>query len=98
MSRAVSAAEESAPRLADLLTALSERQRRGEPADVSQAARDHPDLADELRRLWAAVQVAGAFGRAPSSHPRPPEPATIPSPPPVLAPASVPRRFGDYEL
>src|SRR5207302_11383436 len=50
-------------RLADLLEALTERKCRGEPAEVEQAARENPDLADELRQLWAAVQVVGAFGR-----------------------------------
>jgi serine/threonine-protein kinase len=53
-------------RLAALLEALTERKRRGEPAEVEQAARENPDLADELRQLWAAVQVVGivaAFAR-----------------------------------
>ena len=50
-------------RLAALLESLTERKRRGVPDDVEQVARENPDLADELRRLWAAVQVVGAFGR-----------------------------------
>jgi serine/threonine-protein kinase len=86
-------------RLADLLTVLTEKERRGEPADVSQAARENPDLAEELRQLWAAVQVAGAFGR-PSGERRGLAP-TSPSSGQArrLAPSGpLPRRFGDYEL
>ncbi len=68
--------------LADLLTELSERRRRGESADVEQLARAHPDLAQELRQLWAAVQVAQAFG-----SPRPPQPTDRrPSPSPRTQP------------
>src|SRR5262249_58230471 len=89
-------------RLADLLTLLTERQQRGEPTGLEELAREHPDLADELRRLWAAVQVAGTFGR-----PRPPRPTrarttperpTHPATTAVLggpAAAGLPRPFGD---
>ena len=48
-------------RLAALLAELAEQQRRGLPPDVEAAARDHPDLADELRALWATAQFAAAF-------------------------------------
>src|SRR5262249_8807486 len=66
-------------RLADLLTALTERRRRGEAEGIEQLVRDNPDLAAELRQLWAAAQVVGAFGgssrasggREPSSSPLP---------------------------
>ncbi len=88
-------------RLADLLAALSDRQRRGESAAVEQAARDNPDLADELRRLWAAVQVVGAFGRPlpAAANPEPPRDAsTVVLPPPTGAPVSLSRTFADYEL
>src|SRR5437660_8062147 len=91
-------------RLAELLEALTERKRRGEPAEVEQAARANPDLADELRQLWAAVQVVGVFGRsvparATIDRPRPP-PSTVDVPPTVVLPPGslLPRRFGEYEL
>jgi serine/threonine protein kinase len=91
-------------RLADLLAALSDRQRRGEPAAVEQAARDNPDLADELRRLWAAVQVVGAFGRtgAPAAKKESPPPdrdaSTVVLPPSPGPPVVMSRTFADYEL
>jgi serine/threonine-protein kinase len=91
-------------RLADLLTLLTERKQRGEPAGLDEMVRDHPDLADELRKLWAAVQVAGAFGK-PNRHQPTRSPlghSTAPAVTQPLAPAtgtgSLPRRFGDYEL
>ncbi len=77
-------------RLAAVLHDLTEARRRGRSADVEAAARAHPDLADELRGLWAAVQLADELGRAAA--------------PPTLAPAEsraetpVPRRLGDFEL
>jgi serine/threonine protein kinase len=89
-------------RLADLLTELTERRQRGEPADVSQVTRAHPDLADDLRRLWAAVEVCGEFGRpAKAREPRLPpdgEAATVPFTPSPVPAGVLPRAFGDYEL
>src|SRR5205823_3070601 len=91
-------------RLAGLLEALMERKRRGEPAEVEQAAREHPDLADELRQLWAAVQVVGVFGRSAPVRPTLTRPHSLPStvdvPPTAVfqAGAPLPRRFGDYEI
>src|SRR5262249_34436711 len=83
------AGQERDEKLAGLLDQLSEKQRRGEFVDVEGLARQHPDLAGELRQLWAAVQVAGAFGRPslPTRTPRPDPPSGV-----------LPRRFGDYEL
>src|SRR5687767_10815549 len=83
-------------RLAALLTALAERQRAGTPPDLDAAAAEHPDLAAELRELWAVAQFAD-LARRPSSpstisvrNPRPP--ADDP------APAALPRTFGDFDL
>src|SRR5258708_804459 len=85
-------------RLAALLTELTERLRRGEPADVEGCARDHPDLADELRDLWAAAQFAAVFTRR-AGGPPPARAATIAVPPgPAPSPAALPRDFGEYEL
>ena len=66
-------------RLAGLLEALTEQKRRGEPAEVEQAARDNPDLAAELRQLWAAVQVVGIFGRSGQVPPTLDRPTRLPS-------------------
>jgi eukaryotic-like serine/threonine-protein kinase len=82
-------------RLAAILHGLSERRRRGEDVDIEAAARDHPDLADELRDLWAAARFADLFARRPM-----PNDSTVSAPArPATAPPSVlPRSFGDYDL
>ena len=50
-------------RLADLLAGLTSAVQQGRPADVEQVAAAHPDLADELRKLWARRAIAHAFSR-----------------------------------
>ena len=47
-------------RLAELLAGLVEQARDGKPPDVDAAARDHPELAVELRELWAMAALAEA--------------------------------------
>ena len=84
--------------LADLLAGLSERARLSQDADVEAAAARHPDLAQELRELWAAVQIAEAFTPRGSVGSLRAERAglavsTAPAPPPFAG-----RTFGDYEL
>ncbi len=75
-------------RLARLLAELTERSRQGQPADVEAAARLHPDLAVELRELWAAAQFAETFARPLPTIARPVAPTVLPPP----------REFGDFEL
>ncbi|HVK12307.1 MAG TPA: serine/threonine-protein kinase [Gemmataceae bacterium] len=76
-------------RLANLLADLAEQQRRGTAPDIEAAARAHPDLADELRELWATAQFAAAFV----------SPAAIPTLPQTTAePVPPPDSFGDYEI
>jgi serine/threonine-protein kinase len=85
--------------LAQLLGRLTEQLRSGQPTDVEALAREHPDLAAELRELWGAAQVAEEFaGPKPDSQrtaSRPTQPLA-PTPPP--SPGGLPRVFGDYEL
>src|SRR5947209_16791238 len=84
-------------RLAALIERLAAEQRRGQAPDVEAAAREHPDLADELRALWATAQFAAAFAMPlPSTvaHPDPPDR----SPAALQTPASRPESFGDYEI
>jgi serine/threonine-protein kinase len=76
-------------RLAHLLGDLSEKARRGEQADVDDAARAHPDLGDELRALWAAAQFADAFTRGSRKE-------TAAAPPPTVRPPE--KQFGDFEI
>ena len=84
-------------RLADLLAELSEKaaaRRAGRRRRRS--ARDHPDLADELRELWAAAQVADAFGRRAASAPTADGSTRPAGPTPASrSPRALPRRFGD---
>src|SRR5262245_44958638 len=94
-------------RLAALLEGLLERHRRGEQPDVEAAARDHPELADELRQLWATVLFAHEFAPT-ADHPGPGAPKTAaarPTPtsedgqrrPPGPVP-QLPYPFAGYEL
>lgn len=48
-------------RLAVLLGELTEQRRQGCPPNLDAAARENPDLADELRELWGTVQFAEAL-------------------------------------
>jgi len=92
MSSSISVSAELDEQLAALLADLSERQRRGEPADVEAVAREHPSLANELRLLWATAQFAHAFA-LPSTPGKPHTKA-----PASAEPAAIPESFGDYEL
>ena len=93
-------------RLALLIDRLATDVRAGRGADVDAAARDHPDLAPELRELWAVAQFAHLARRtraAQAAHHDAPAQGTIT--PSVAgdstspAGASVlPRGFGDFEL
>src|SRR6185436_9107221 len=53
--------------LAKLLNELVERLEKGEAVDIEDVTRRHPDLASDLRELWAAAQIAHDIGRT-SSH------------------------------
>jgi serine/threonine-protein kinase len=82
-------------RLAQVLAEMSEKQRRGERADLDLLSRAHPDLADELRQLVAVVQMAEEFGRS--------SPTEVQATPVYRAAAHdeagvLPRLFGDFEL
>jgi serine/threonine-protein kinase len=83
-------------RLAALLGELTECRRTGRPADVDALAQQHPDLADELRALWVAVQLAEQF-----APPPPAEPSTLLQgavPVRLHSGNDLPRQFGDFTL
>src|SRR5205807_9998055 len=79
-------------RLAALLTRLEDDRQAERPPAIDALARDNPELAAELRQLWAIAQVAEVAAR--STDPD----ATLA--PRVDPPSSgtLPRIFGDYEL
>jgi eukaryotic-like serine/threonine-protein kinase len=71
-------------RLAALLDQLS----REKQPNIDDAAQAHPDLAQELRQLWAAAQLADAVARS-----------TVPPAAPISSGPSQPlRSFGDFEI
>jgi len=59
--RPLSESEESL--LIHLIDEFTTASRRGETPDIEALARHHPELADELRSLWATILVAEALGR-----------------------------------
>ena len=80
-------------RLAALLAELSDRARSGAVPDVSAMTAAHPDLAEELRELWAVAQFADLARTAPTASTLPYKPAANGD-----ALAALPREFGDFEL
>ena len=91
-------AEDRDERLARLLGELSERARLGQPPDVDGLAGQHPDLAAELRELWAAAQFAAEFAGGTGSRPLDAggrSPRRRPAP---LVSGLSGRTFGDFEL
>jgi serine/threonine-protein kinase len=87
-------------RLADLANELAERFRRGEMPDIEAVIRAHPDLADELRGLWATILVTDCVAAGVAQHssakttPHSLSAASADGPADDIAPAA----FGDYEL
>jgi serine/threonine-protein kinase len=87
--------------LAGLLERLTGDLRSGRRPDVEGVAKEHPDVAAELRRLWGAIAVAEAMARPPRDDattwaaaaraPAAAERAIGPEPAPT-------RAFGDYEI
>jgi serine/threonine-protein kinase len=82
--------------LARLLQELTDQLRQGRQPAVDELAEQYPDLAGELRELWAAAQIAEAFSKpAGASQTTQLPQADGKSSPPALG---LPRTFGDYEL
>jgi len=53
-------------KLAELIAELTDARRLGQTADIETATLSHPELAKELRELWAAASVAEELARLPS--------------------------------
>ncbi|MDM4016476.1 serine/threonine-protein kinase [Roseiconus lacunae] len=91
--RVVTLSEQDEQRLANLLSEMTDSICRGQPVDFDAVCREHPDLADELRKLWGAVLVTDTASSSVNEVP--------------AAPASGSRRWsrlqlpttiGDYDL
>ena len=78
--------------LAVLLGGLSDQLRQCGSADVEVVARKHPELAGELRELWAVAQFAQMIRRPAVTIHRPTQPSTDSAKP------TLPREFGDFTL
>jgi serine/threonine-protein kinase len=86
--------------LAQLLAELTDRLRRGGTPDVETLAGLHPELAGELRDLWAAASIAEEVARALGSAADSEITAAFDAPPLPRCdyPADGDRRFGGCEL
>jgi serine/threonine-protein kinase len=86
--------------LARLLADFTEQARRGQAPDVDEVVRQHPDLAKELRELWAAAQLAEALAQRSSPASTVDfVPRNAPGPDSgAVSAGGLPRTFGDYEL
>jgi eukaryotic-like serine/threonine-protein kinase len=85
--------EQDESRLAEVIQGLADELREGKVPDVDGAARRHPELADEIRDLWAVASIAEEMARTP------PDEATLDwSSPPAFSPPGAPALVGDCEL
>jgi eukaryotic-like serine/threonine-protein kinase len=80
--------------LIDLIGRLTDDLRAGRAAGVESAAREHPEVAGELRELWAAAMLAeelagSSNGRETTVHPRRLSPAPPESPGQVIGDCTV---------
>lgn len=84
-------------RLAELLAGLAEAVGKGHPDEIERVARENPDLAVELRELWAVAALADEFASGGKSDQA--LPTFIPG---ALSGSATPSAasdgFGDYEL
>lgn len=81
-------------RLAGLLDAMIERVRGGQEPDVEEVARQHPDLADELRSLWGTARVVEELVGPPATIVEADESISQTA----VRPTASPGRIGDCEL
>src|SRR5688572_27891442 len=64
MTNATSESSDRDERLVALIDRMTVRLRAGDWPSVDEIGREHPDLVDEFRSLWAAVLVAEGVGAA----------------------------------
>jgi predicted Ser/Thr protein kinase len=91
----VSAAESSdrEQRLASLLAEMTDSICRGELVDFDDVCRQHPELADELRKLWSAMLLTDTAGTSRDEGIFDPDASS-----PRWRSLDLPTTVGDYEL
>jgi eukaryotic-like serine/threonine-protein kinase len=85
-------------RLAELVDRLLSEARSGSSADIDRLAADNPDLADELRELWAVAAIADEFGSQSAPPSQNEEYGAAKRSPKNAGGLSITQEFGDYEL
>ncbi len=80
--------------LAEILERFLAQAQYGSSPDLAAVIQQHPDLADELRELWATIQIAENLAQS-SSGPDNPTLVPVAS---SLASGFARSQFGDYEL
>ena len=90
--------EKDEQRLADLLSEMTDGICRGQPIDFDQVCRQHPDLADELRKLWGAVLVTDTAGAAAEERPTLRSSVAGSDEARGLSQMRLPTTIGDYQL
>src|SRR5262245_21695658 len=77
----MNASRPAATRLDALIESFMERQRRGERPSIEDYIREHPDLADEIREVFPALEMMEQFASSAGLE-TPPSPATTATVPP----------------
>src|SRR5262245_16873588 len=96
-------------RLAQVVSEVTDRIRRGESPELKDLQQQHPDLAKELKDIWPALILAEELAQPSPDHEQKTQSVTSPSgalehpcsgvitdPARQVVP-SLPRTFGDYE-
>lgn len=78
----------------EILDRLTAKVQVGEPVDLASVIADHPDMADEIRSLWATIAVAEQFGLPPLED----DPEESLAQDTEAAETFAGKRIGDYEL
>ncbi len=78
-------------RLAEILNRLIQDSQSGDLPDLEAVVRSHPDLAEEIRELWATAMIAEDFAGGSDDD-------SLSGERTAEAASTIPRIFGDYEI
>src|SRR5262245_10911584 len=84
--------------LAELIEGLLRQARRGESPDVEAVIRAHPELASDLRELWATVQIAENLAELSRESLSGDAGESTPSPVSSRQPRVPQQTIGDYDI